>query len=145
MVYADSPHIHLLQSVANQSKVRDNKNREYSKSKQQLLFACAYRSTITIQVSWWLYQAVDFKSLIIPTQPNVQSHKHQDLSRKTKYSSIIAKRTLFFFLSIQPTNKEPREPGHTQGSFIQICTASKSNTSTNITSNMPFTGVIDAV
>lgn len=32
MVYADSPHIHLQQSVANQSKVKDNRSKEYSKS-----------------------------------------------------------------------------------------------------------------
>lgn len=35
MVYADSPHIHLQQSVANQSKVKDNRGKEYSKSTEQ--------------------------------------------------------------------------------------------------------------
>lgn len=36
MVYADSLHIHLQQSVANQSKVKDNRSEEeYSKSTEQ--------------------------------------------------------------------------------------------------------------
>ena len=47
VVYADSPHIHLLQSVANQSKVKESKTREYS---QPLLFACAYKyNRLTVQ------------------------------------------------------------------------------------------------
>lgn len=47
MVYADSPHIHLQQSVANQSKVKDNRSKEYSKSTEQrekVLDGLSYRT-----------------------------------------------------------------------------------------------------
>lgn len=126
MVYADSPHIHQLQSVPNQSKVRD-KNREYSKSKQELSLHIYIHSS-TSHNSGFLYQIMDFIPLrIILTRQTFNLMNVRVEVEKQKYSYLIENRTLYF-LSIQPTSKEHREPGHTHGTFIQICTTSKSNT-----------------
>lgn len=113
VVYADSPHIHLLQSVANQSKVRDNKNRAYTKPKTviDLCMNIEYKSQSRLSCLFFFSKQWIFKKLS-PPQPSLKSLKHKGWNRKRKHLHLENSS----FLSLPPflsnNNLQTRNTGN---------------------------------